>query len=1050
MKKIIANHLHKHFLLLGVFLGLTFLSATAKITKPVRDPIKVDTSLINNLKYRSLGPFRGGRSAAVTGVYGKENIFYMGSTGGGVWKSSDAGNSWKNISDGYFGGSIGSVAVSYSDPNVIYVGGGEVTIRGNVSHGYGIWKSLDAGKTWNYMGLKEGQYIPRIRIHPKNPNLVYAAVLGHIFGPNQERGIYRSADGGSTWKKVLFINKNVGACDLILDPENPRIIYASTWNTRRTPYSLESGGPGSALWKSTDGGDTWFSLINHPGFPKGTLGIIGVTVSPVMHDRIWAIVEAAEGGLFRSDDGGTHWQKVSGDRSIRQRAWYYSRIYADPANPEKVYVLNVSFQVSTDGGKTFKRIGTPHGDNHDLWIAPGNSQILIIGNDGAAQVTLNGGQSWTDYNNQPTAQFYRLSTDNHFPYRIYAAQQDNSAIRIDHISGGRPHSQSGWQSTAGGESGYIAADPKNDDVVYGGSYGGYLVRINHKTGERRSINVWPENPMGWGAKDIKYRFQWNYPILFSKHNTSTLYAAGNVLFKTTNEGQSWQAISPDLTRHDTATLYSSGGPITKDNTGVEYYATIFAMAESNLESGVIWVGSDDGLLHITRDGGKSWVNITPRGKLLPERAMINSIEADPFEKGTAYVAATAYKMDDYTPYLLKTTDYGSTWSLITRGIQSNHFTRVVRADPIRRGLLFAGTESGMYISFDDGLNWQPFQLNLPIVPITDLLIKDQDLIVATQGRALWILDDLSPLEQIQPLNSGVDFKLFDPRPSIRLSGGGGFGRGNRYRGGPILNFYLKNDPKKAPVHLDLFDSQGTLIKSYHSNNKRNKMASDSKQANLDVKKGLNRFLWDMRYPGAKSFKGLIMWAGNTRGPIAPPGKYTARLVVDKDSSEVSFQLLKNPLSSAPETDIQEQFEFLISCRNKLSEAHNAIIEIRKLKIQIDELLKKIDKDNQEKIFLLSKKITSSTNEIEKSLYQIKNRSGQDPLNFPIKLNNKLAALAGQVSVGDNRPTDQDYQVKTELFKAINKELDLFKKIKQDDLPALNRLILDKKVQIIKL
>jgi len=1042
--------MHKHLLLMMVFSGLSFFPAAAKKVKPVKNSLKIDTSLINNLKYRNIGPFRGGRSSAVTGVPGRSGTFYMGSAGGGIWKSTDAGNSWKNISDGYFGGSIGSVAVSASDPNVIYVGGGEVTVRGNVSHGYGIWKSLDAGKTWKYSGLKEGQYIPRIRIHPGNPDLIYATVLGHLFEPNRERGIYRSADGGKTWEKVLYISKNAGACDLILDPENPRIIYASTWNIRRTPYSLKSGGPGSALWKSTDGGDTWSSLINKPGFPKGTLGIIGVTVSPAMHDRIWAIVEADKGGLFRSDDGGNHWQRVNSERSIRQRAWYYSRIYADPVNPEKVYVLNVSFQVSADGGKSFKRIGTPHGDNHDLWIAPDNPKILIIGDDGGAQVTVNGGQSWTGYNNQPTAQFYRLSTDNHFPYRIYAAQQDNSAIRINHLTGGRPGSQSGWETTAGGESGYIVTDPRNDDVVYGGSYGGYLVRVNHKTGERRSVNIWPDNPMGWGAKYLKYRFQWNYPILFSKHDPSTLYAAGNILFKTTNEGQSWQAVSPDLTRHDTATLCASGGPITKDNTGVEYYATIFAVAESNFEPGVIWTGSDDGLLYITRDGGKTWKNITPGGNLIPVRTMVNSIEASPFDKGSAYVAATAYKTGDYTPYLLKTSDYGATWTLITRGIRSTHFTRVVRADPVRRGLLFAGTESGMYISFDDGMNWQPFQLNLPIVPVTDLNIKNQDLIVATQGRALWILDDLSPLEQIQPVSPGPGFELFSPRPAYRLPGRAGFGKGSAYSGGPVINFYLKNDTGKVPARLDILDSDGNRIKSYRTNVKRKGLESDSRLGTLDARKGLNRFLWNMRYPGAKSFKGLIMWGGSTIGPVTPPGKYTAKLVVGKDSAEVSFELKKNPQSSAGEEDLKEQFDFLISCRDKLSEVHAAIIKIRKLKIQINDLMEKIDRKKHKQIYDLAKQTLDVSGEIEQALYQTKNQSRQDPLNFPIKLNNKLAALAGDVSVGDNRPTDQAYQVKAELFIKIDKELDRFAIIKQAYLPKLNRLISDQKVQIIKL
>ncbi len=730
---------------------------------------KFDKEMLEGLEYRSIGPYRGGRSAAVTGVPGHPATFYFGGTGGGVWRTEDGGSNWENISDGFFGGSIGAVAVSEWDSNVIYVGGGEKTVRGNVSHGYGMWKTNDRGKTWKHVGLKDSRHIPRIRIHPKNPDLVYAAVMGHLFGPNEERGVFRSKDGGETWEKILFVNNEVGAVDLVMDPNNARIMFASFWRVKRTPYSLESGGEGSGLWKTTDGGDTWKEITGNKGLPKGTTGIIGVTVSPVDSNRVWAIIENENGGVFRSDDGGENWTKINSERKLRQRAWYYSRIYADTKDVNVVYVLNVRFWRSKDGGKTYESIRTPHGDHHDLWIDPNEPQRMVIGDDGGAQVTFNGGKTWSTYHNQPTAQFYRVTTDNHFPYRIYAAQQDNSAIRILHRSGGFAITEDHWESTAGGESGHLAPNPENPEVVYGGSYGGFLSRVDHETGENRLVDVWPDNPMGHGAEDSKWRFQWNFPIFFSPHDANVLYAAGNALFKSSNEGQSWEAISSDLTRNDPATLGPSGGPITKDNTGVEYYGTIFAAAESPYEKGLLWAGSDDGLLHVSKDGGQNWANVTPPG--MPEWMQINSIDVDPHHKGGLYVAGTRYKSDDFHPYLYKTEDYGVTWKKIVNGIPDDHFTRVIRADPNREDLLYAGTESGMYISFDDGNLWQPFQLNLPIVPITDLTIKDNDLIVATQGRSLWILDDITPLHQMDE-NKVKGAHLFEPRVSYRMSGGG--------------------------------------------------------------------------------------------------------------------------------------------------------------------------------------------------------------------------------------------------------------------------------------
>ncbi len=651
-----------------IFYFLVFLFAAANVLaqkKETKTTLTFDEKLYSALEWRSIGPYRGGRSAAVTGVPGKPNLFYMGATGGGVWRTNDAGNTWTNISDGFFGSSIGSVAVSDWDNNVIYVGQGEGTIRGNVSYGHGMWKSTDAGKTWIFVGLKESKHIPRIRIHPKNPDLVYAAVLGDLFKSSEERGVYRSDDGGKNWKLILFANANAGAVDLCMDPNNPRILYASMWRAKRTPYSMESGGEGSAIYKSTDGGETWKNISTNDGLPKGIWGISCVSVSPVNSNRVYAMIENDNGGVYRSDDAGQTWKKMNDDRNLRQRAWYYTKIYADTKDEDMLYVMNVSYHKSKDGGKTFQSYNAPHGDHHDFWIAPEDNQRMVIADDGGAQVSFDAGENWSTYGNQPTAQYYRVTTDNHFPYRIYGAQQDNSTQRVAHRTDGFSIGDRDWEPTAGGESGHIAVDPTDNDVVFGGSYDGLLTRKNHRTGEERGINAWPDNPMGHGAEGAKYRFQWNFPIFFSPHDPKKLYAASQNLHVSYNAGESWELASPDLTRNDASKMGSSGGPITKDNTSVEYYCTIFAVAESPYEKDLILAGSDDGLLHITRDGGKNWTKLSVAG--MPEWTMINSVEFTPHEKGAAYVAATSYKSGDYRPLLFKTKDYGKTWTKITSG-----------------------------------------------------------------------------------------------------------------------------------------------------------------------------------------------------------------------------------------------------------------------------------------------------------------------------------------------------------------------------------------------
>ena len=995
--------------------------------------IEINAQTINEdqydaLEYRLVGPFRGGRSAAVTGVPNQPNLFYFGATGGGVWKTTNGGREWENISDGFFGGSIGSITVSKSDPNVIYVGGGEKTVRGNVSSGYGIWKTEDAGKTWISVGLKKSRHVPRIAIHPTNSNIVYAGVMGNLYKPTQERGLYKSTDGGKSWRKTLFANENAGVVDLQIDPTNPRILYASTWRINRTPYSLNSGGEGSGLWKSTDSGETWKEISKNKGFPKDTLGIIGVTVSTVNNQRVWAIVENKEkGGLYRSDDGGETWTQVNSERKLRQRAWYYTRVYADTKDIDVVYVLNVRYHKSTDGGKTFGTYNAPHGDHHDLWIAPENPNRMIMGDDGGAQVTYDGGETWSTYHNQPTSQFYRVTTDNHFPYRIYAAQQDNSTVRISHRSEGRSIGEDDWESTAGGESAHIAVDPENNDIIYGGSYDGFLTRVNHKTGTVRAINVWPDNPMGHGAEGMKYRFQWNFPIVFSKHNPNRLYTFSNQVHVTENEGQSWKVVSPDLTRNDPEKLKSSGGPITQDNTSVEYYCTIFAAQESALQEGLLWVGSDDGLVHVTRNGGESWENVTPKG--MPEWMMINSIEPSVYDSGTCYIAGTKYKTGDFAPYLYKTTDYGKTWTKITNGINSEHFTRVLREDPKQKGLLYTGTETGMYISFNDGKNWKPFQLNLPIVPITDLTIKENSLIVATQGRSLWMIDDLTVIHQLYSNNTS-DNVLFKPKETYRMRGGSrkeSKTEGTNHPNGVITYFNLKDYNEKDEVSLTYFDTKGDTIKTFSTKHK--------KKDKLEVKKGANQFVWNMTYDGAERLEGMILWWASLTGPRAIPGDYSVSLNVNGESNSQSFKVLVDPRSESSLLEMQTQFNFIKDVNTSMDKAHKSIKKIRNINKQLSafESQYKDVKELVEKAKVLKEQFS----EIEKALYQTKNRSGQDPLNFPIRLTNKLGHLNALVSMGDFPPTAQDIAVKNELTKQIDEQLSTFNNLIDSEIKAFN-------------
>ena len=901
-----------------------------------------------------------------------------------------------------------------------------------MSSGHGIWKSVDAGKTWNFSGLPKSRHVPRIVIDPNNHNIVYAAVLGNIYKPTSDRGVYKSKDGGKTWKKVLFSNNHSGAVELVMDPSNSRTLYAATWRVNRTPYSLNSGGEGSALWKSVDQGENWTKISINEGFAEGTLGIIGVTVSPVNTQRVWAIVENQEkGGIYRSEDGGSTWSHINDSRELRQRAWYYSKIYADTQDEDIVYVMNVSYHKSKDGGKTFKSNNAPHGDHHDLWIAPEDNQRMIIADDGGAQISFNGGETWTTYHNQPTAQFYRVTTDNSFPFRIYVAQQDNSTLRVNYRSSGGGISEDDWEPTAGGESAHLAIDPLDNDIVYGGSYGGYLTRVNHKTNSERGINVWPDNPMGYGAEGMKYRFQWNFPIHFSKHDPKKLYTFSNHVHVSEDEGQSWEIISPDLTRNAPEKLKSSGGPITQDNTGVEYYCTIFAANESSIKEGLMWVGSDDGLIHLTKDGGNNWENVTPSN--MPKWLMINSIEPSPFDPAVCYVAGTLYKTGDFKPYLYKTSDYGKTWSIITNGIKSEHFTRVLRADPEKKGILYAGTESGMYISFDDGNSWNSFQLNLPIVPITDLTIKENSLIVATQGRSIWALDDLTVLHQIDQNTVNKEINLFKPKTSYRTRGRGGketLTEGTNLPNGVIVHFNVKNfSPDKDELSLHFKEQDGTIIKTYKSNDENDK---------LEIKSGGNTFVWNTLYEGAEILDSMIFWSASFSGAKAVPGKYKVVLEKNGESQEHDFEILPDPRSEVSISQMRLQFDFVNKVNATVDKAHKAIKNIRQIRKKLEEFDSNFSEN--ESVINLAKKakqLNSSLTEIEKALYQTKNRSRQDPLNFPIKLTNKLGHLNSLVTSNDFPPTNQDELVRKELTAEVEKHILKYQKLISQDLKYFN-------------
>ncbi|GGA86761.1 WD40/YVTN/BNR-like repeat-containing protein [Puia dinghuensis] len=1022
-----------------------FLLAQKKAVSPAT--ATSDSAFYAPLKYRLIGPFRGGRADAVSGSLTNKHTFYFGATGGGLWKTIDGGSNWKNVSDGWFGGGVGAVAVAPSDESIVYAGEGESTLRNNVSENLGgIWRSDNGGRSWRNLGLKDSRHIARIVVHPKDPDIIWVAVMGHLFGPNTERGVYKTTDGGKTWRRVLFVNDGTGCSDVVMEPGNPSVLYAGMWHVRRTPYSMESGGDGSGLYKSTDGGDTWTNLSTRKGLPKGIWGVVNVAVAASNPDKVYAMIENAQGGLFVSADKGDTWAKINSENDIRQRAWYYNRVYVDPTNENTVYVLNVEFMRSPDGGKTFTHVPSPHSDHHDLWIDPTDGHRLILADDGGAQVSYNAGGDWSSLDNQPTAQIYRVSTDNAFPYHILGAQQDNSSLRIKSRTFGPAITESDWEPTAGFESGYIVADPLNPDIVYGGNYDGFLGRLNHHTGENRAIDVWPDNPTGSGADSLKYRFQWNYPIFFSPHNPHRLYAAGNHLFVTENEGQSWTAISPDLTTNDKSKQGPSGGPITKDNTSAEYYCTIFTATESPLEKDLLWTGSDDGLVHVSRDGGDHWDQVTPPGA--GKWTLWNCIETDPFQKGTAYVVGTRFRLDDYTPYIFKTEDYGKTWKGITKGIAPMHFVRVVRADHRRPGLLYAGTEYGMYISYDGGENWSPFQLNLPVVPITDLTIKDNDLIVATQGRAFWALDDLGLVQQHSADVAGQHLHVFDVDTAFRTPGGGrGRNRdivihnaGSNPPNGVVFYYWLKDAPDSPNVAITIFDKQHKPIRTFTTRSK-------DADTRLECNSGMNSFVWDMQYAPAEKITGMLLWTGGAGSPKAAPGKYSARFRYDKDSTEVAFSIKADPNYSMTEADYDTQVGFLLEVRDKYNEVQKAILRIRDLRTQLQELDGRLD-STAKPVRKLADSMIHELTSIEEALYQTKSKSGQDMLNYPIRINDKISGVYGFAAGGNAVPSKQARDVFAVLRAEADGQLARLQQVVQTGLPALNKMIYERQIPVI--
>ena len=1023
------------------------------------------------LQWRLIGPFRGGRVTSVAGHPTDPLCFYFGACAGGVWKTTDGGIYWQNVSDGFFRtASVGALAVAPSDPEVVYAGMGESCIRENVLHGDGVYRSTDGGRTWRHLGLSETRQISRIRVHPQNPDVVYVGAFGHAFGPNPERGVYRSHDGGRTWERILFVDERSGVIDLSMDPLNPRILYAATYESHRTPYSLEAGGPGSRLYKTTDGGDTWSELTDRPGIPAGVKGRLSVAAAP-KSGRVYLSLEMAEsnGGIYRTEDGGETWQQLTDNPELRQRPWYFSHIFADPTDADTLYVLSFDSWRSIDGGKTYEKLTAGHVDHHDLWIDPRNPRRLINGHDGGAAVSFDGGRTWSTLMNQPTAQFYHVTTDTRWPYRVYGAQQDNSTLSVPSRTDSPAITASQWYAVGGGESGYIAVRPDNPDVVYAGSYN-LLTRYDHASHDVRNITPWPADVSGAGAKDAKYRFQWTSPMFLSPHDPRVLYHAANVVFRSHDEGQSWDVISPDLTRDDKSKQESSGGPVTKDNTSAEFYCTIFALAESPVTRGVLWAGSDDGLIHISRDDGRSWRNVTPPD--LPEWALIAIIEPSHTDPGTAYVAATCYKSDRLDPLLFRTRDYGATWDSITVGIPADEATRVVREDPRRSGLLLAGTMRGVYASWDAGDHWERLSLNLPVVPVWDIAFHGDAAVLGTHGRGFWVLDDLSALREFPEWDPERRAHLFPLAPVVRTRVG--FDRGRRDQSAGLLSadnvlvgferrpgrdgeqtLHLLNAGENPPsgavfaywlgedqteeVRLRIRDASGTVVKTFSSQPAEAK-SGETPEPKLPAGAGSHRVIWDLRYPDAVAMPGAVYRGGGIRGPAAPPGRYEAVLEVGAESWARPFELLADPRVAASQEDLEAQFQLLLRIRDQISAAHEAVFRIRRARESVAFYQKVCPEAHRAGLDEAAKPLLERLAAVEEDLYQTRALSAKDLLNVPGKINVRLASLSGAVSMGQARPTHQMEDVHAELTARLDAILAALDEVFQADVERFNAAV----------
>jgi len=1015
--------------------------------------------LFRGMKYRSIGPFRGGRSLTAAGIPGDPTTYYFGVAGGGVWKSTDGANTWSPIFDKDGAPSIGSLAVAVSDPNVVYVGTGEACVRGNISHGDGVWKSVDAGKSWKNVGLKDSRAIGKLIVNPRNPDIVFVAALGHPFGPNTERGIFRTTDGGKTWEKVLYKDENTGAIDVAFDPQNPNILFASLWEARRTPWTLSSGGPGSGVYRSTDSGTTWKKLEEH-GLPKGPYGRIGLAVA-ANSDRVYAIIEAKEtGGLYRSDDGGDTWDLVNGSHGLFQRPWYYMHVIADPQDANTIYVADVEFFKSTDGGRNFNKIKVPHGDNHGLWIDPKNTKRMIASNDGGVTVSLDGGKSWTREDNQPTAQFYHVATDTRTPYYVYGAQQDNSTVAIASRSDDGAIGRDEWYAVGGGEAGYIAPSPLDPNIVYAGDYQGNITRFDRRTNQVKSIAVWPELSDARGAANLDHRFQWTAPIVTSPHDPSTIYYGGERIFKTTNGGTHWEVISDDLTRNDKSKQQASGGPITVDDTGTEYYDTVFSIAPSPLAKGLIWAGTDDGLIQITRDEGKNWTNVTPKG--LAEWSRISLIEASPHDAGTAYVAIDRHQNDDLAPYIYKTSNYGTTWTRITTGIPDGIFVRAVREDPKKKGLLYAGTERGVYVSFDDGAHWRSLHINLPITPIHDLVIKNDDLVVATHGRAFWILDDVSPLRQFSDSVAQEDMHLYQPATAYRVHTGEAPARwvftGKNPPNGAVIYYYVQM--KKAPkqeVKIEILDAAGNVVRNYSSNKAvplDEPRDPDDKKPEKQIKPedGLNRFVWDLHYEGANRVPGYFLWEYNdgARGPLALPGNYQVRLTANGKNVTAPFEVKIDPRVTTSPSDLEKQFKLEMDVREQLNRVYYAVNQIQDVREQLDGLKKRLVPGGSSKpLFDGASALDAKLIGVRDPLINFKISASEDSLAYAPGIDARLAFLSMAVGgFADSAPTEAQFQEFDKLKKQTDELLASWEQVRNADLTTFQKLAAEQNVHSI--